>query len=259
MDMLYVSPHLDDGIMSCGGLMHQQVRQGCSVAMLTVFAGSPQTSDRSDFARDLESGWKATGDAAAMRRQEDLDAAAVLGITAIHWPYPDCIYRRDEASGEWLYPSRDSLFGDIHPREPVTPGALLVELERFWQKSGKPHVYAMLSAGHHVDHQLATKAMLLLQQRYGLELPLYEDYPYAEEEEAVQAALKELGLPNLRKESWTFSEEDLEAKVRAVECYRSQVQFFWDSVEDMRQYIRDHARRLGGGQPAERYWCVPEK
>lgn len=38
---IILSPHLDDGVWSCGGLMWHAVRSGCRVDMVTVYTGNP--------------------------------------------------------------------------------------------------------------------------------------------------------------------------------------------------------------------------
>ncbi len=253
-DILYLSPHLDDAALSCGGRIHQQTQAGRKVAVLTVFAGSPRTTVRTPFARELEARWGAQGDAIAMRRLEDIEALQALGAAPIHWGYEDCIYRRDAASGEALYPSQTAIFDEVHPQDPVRPEVLASEIETLWQGLGRPQVYAMLSAGNHVDHQIAAAALLILSKRQPLDIAFYEDYPYAEDEDAVEAAVERMASLDLRAETKALAEEDLEAKLRAIACYRSQIGIFWRDTEDMRARVRAHALRVGAGQPAESYW-----
>ena len=38
---IYLSPHYDDAALSCGGSIHKQTRQQEPVAVITVFAGTP--------------------------------------------------------------------------------------------------------------------------------------------------------------------------------------------------------------------------
>jgi LmbE family N-acetylglucosaminyl deacetylase len=254
MDVLYLSPHLDDAALSCGGLIHKQVRAGLSVAALTVFAGSPRTDIRSPFARELETRWGARGDAIAMRREEDVEALAVLGAAHIHLTHEDAIYRLDEVFGAPVYAARGPIFGKVRPRDPVKARALAAEIGKCWEELGKPRLYAMLSAGHHVDHQVVQVAVLHLLKRQSLEVIWYEDYPYAGDQEAVQDALKTLPFRGLRLETAALSDENLAAKLDSIACYRSQIPIFWRDEADMRLRVREHASRVGGSQPGEHYW-----
>ncbi|GAB4405625.1 MAG: PIG-L family deacetylase [Anaerolineales bacterium] len=254
MDVLYLSPHLDDAALSCGGLIHQQARAGLSVGVLTVFAGSAQTDVRSPFARALETRWGAQGDAIAMRRQEDREALAVLGAEPIHWAYEDAIYRLHTRTGEPVYPNRDAIFGGVSRHDPVKARALASEIRRFWRDAGRPKVYAMLAAGYHVDHQVVQAAVLRLVARDGLDVAWYEDYPYAEDQDAVRQAVAQSPLGALQPQIVRLAEEDLAAKCDAIARYRSQIPIFWQDEADMRRHVRDHALRMGGGFPAEQYW-----
>jgi LmbE family N-acetylglucosaminyl deacetylase len=257
MDALFLSPHLDDAALSCGGLIHQQTKAGLSVAVLTVFAGRPRADVRSPFARALEERWGARDDAIAMRREEDLCAQAVLGAEAIHWTYPDCIYRLRKSSGEPLYATRDAIFSEVSKHDPVKTRALASEIGRLWRKMGRPQVYAMLAAGHHVDHQIVQAAILRLMEREALEIIWYEDYPYAEDQEAVRLAVAQSPLAGLQPESVPISDDDLAAKLDSIACYRSQIGIFWQDEADMRLRVREHAHKVGGGRPVEHYWHAP--
>lgn len=253
-DILYLSPHLDDAALSCGGGIYQQAQAGLKVVVLTIFAGSARMATRTAFARELEARWGTEGDAIAARRQEDVDAMGVLGAVPVHWAYEDCIYRRAETSSEPLYAAREAIFGEVHPDDSVRPEVLAAEIEVFWQDLGGPQVYAMLSAGNHVDHQIAAAALVHLLERQALDVVFYEDYPYSEDEAAVRLAMERLPLPGFHAEARTLSEEALAAKLDAVACYRSQIPIFWEDAEDMRASVRAHALRTGNGQLAEAYW-----
>ena len=78
-DWIYLSPHLDDAVFSCGGRIALQVRAGRRVWVVTVCAGSPG-GPLSDYAQVLHTYWGlAETDAPAARREEDRAALARLG------------------------------------------------------------------------------------------------------------------------------------------------------------------------------------
>ncbi len=54
--MIYLSPHLDDAVYSCGGRIWQDVRRGDTVEIWTIFAGDP-AGELSRFARELHACW----------------------------------------------------------------------------------------------------------------------------------------------------------------------------------------------------------
>ena len=93
---VFLSPHLDDVVLSCGGLIYQLAQAGWVAQMITIFAGDPPPGRLTPFAHSLHDRWAAEP---AARRDEDVYALRMLGAEAIHWPYPDAVYRRDPVTG----------------------------------------------------------------------------------------------------------------------------------------------------------------
>ncbi len=243
VDSIYLSPHLDDAVLSCGGQIAQRVRAGQHVQVITVFAGSP-TTGLSLFAQLLHQVWRLPDDAPSARRVEDQAALGHLGAAAIHWELTDCIYRR-AADGTSLYPDESSLWGTLHPADEP----LVAELAR--RLSALPAVdvlHVPLAAGGHVDHRLLRRAA----EASGRPLLHWEDYPYARDPQAVQAALAQES--DWEPVSTTLDKWSLAAKIAAVAHYRSQLPTFWVNEAEMDAQIRAYALRVGAGQPAERDW-----
>ncbi|MCS7283171.1 MAG: PIG-L family deacetylase [Anaerolineae bacterium] len=240
---LYLSPHLDDAVFSCGGRIAQEARQGLRVWVVTVFAGSP-VGPLSDYAQMLHAFWGLTEvDAPAARREEDRAALALLGAEPIHWEFLDCIYRRTP-EGRFLYPNYDALWGPIAEEDRVLGEELarrIGELPPFAQ------LFVPLGAGRHVDHRLVRQAA----EATGRPLVYYEDYPYAGEAGRVVEALGE--GPWESERVW-LDEEALKAKVAAARRYRSQISSFWADEADLEAHFWAYATEVGEGRPAERYW-----
>lgn len=240
----YLSPHLDDAVLSCGGRIAAQARAGERVRMVTVFAGDPPGL-LSPFARELHERWGLGNDSPAGRRAEDRAALALLGATPLHWELPDCIYRT-APDGAFLYPDLAALWGPQHPADEPLAEALARRIAALPETNV---LWVPLGAGGHVDHRLVRQAA----EASGRPLRYYEEYPYAEIPQAVETALGEGPWEPLL----TFlDEEALAAKVAAVACYRSQISTFWASVDEMAALVRAYALRVGQGRPAERAWRV---
>lgn len=248
-DHIYLSPHLDDAVLSCGGRIWQQVQAGEDVLMVTIFAGPPASGGPfSSFAQQLHGRWGHPVDAVVRRQEEDLEALALLGAEATHWPYTDCIYRQTP-DGRFLYADEEALWGDVHPAEKDLIAELVARLSTIPLTPGGT-VYTPLGVGHHVDHRIVRRAAEASMHT----LAYYEDYPYAEDPHAVQAALTE--RPD-KAELVLLTEEALEAKTAAIACYRSQLSSFWADAMEMAVAVRAFAERTGNGKPAERYWRLP--
>jgi len=241
---IYLSPHLDDVVLSCGGTLFQQARQGETIAVVTIFAGSPPPRPLSSFVEELHQRWQAAAptvdlrDPPAVRRQEDLRALRRLSaaILPMHLPLSDCIYRTD-SQGNALYDSRDQIFGEVSGEDPTRS-----TLETAGPPPPGTIVYAPLGVGHHVDHQIvhdwARGWGLPAQVRY------YEDYPYAADEAALRTITE--NLHDWEQTCNTISERALAAKIEATACYETQISSFWENVEAMKVALTKQVQRSSG-------------
>lgn len=240
---IYLSPHLDDAVFSCGGRIFLEAHRGFAVWVVTVFAGSP-TGPLSDYAQMLHYFWGlAETDAVAARREEDRAALSLLGAVPVHWEFTDCIYRR-APDGRVLYPNYDALWGPIAEEDDSLREELIRRIEEL---PSSAQLFVPLGAGNHVDHRLVRQAA----EATGRSLVYYEDYPYARETGKVGEVLEE--GPWESELVW-LEGEALEAKVAAALCYRSQISSFWADEDDLAVQFRAYAAEVGGGIPAERYW-----
>jgi LmbE family N-acetylglucosaminyl deacetylase len=261
---VYLSPHLDDAVLSCGGRIWQQAQAGERVLVVTIFAGVPSLdAPLSPFAQALHALW-GLADAIAARREEDAAALALLQAEATYWPYLDCIYRR-APDGSFFCDSEEALFGEVHPAE----GALIAKLAGRFRTLAREQggtLYAPLAVGHHVDHQIVRRAVAGID-----DVVYYEDYPYAEKPEALGDVGQIGNLPYIFSEQqWqaelvALSPQALEAKIAAIACYSSQLEALgWADAAEMAAAVRTFAgrafagrafaERIGGDGPAERYW-----
>jgi len=69
---IYLSPHLDDAALSCGGLLWEQSQAGDEVAVWSICAGDPPPGRLSPFARSLQARWGTGSRSAAERRLGEL-------------------------------------------------------------------------------------------------------------------------------------------------------------------------------------------
>lgn len=248
-DHIYLSPHLDDVALSCGGQIFLHTTAGQSVLVVTLMAGAPDADTAvSEFVQLLHQRWQlfagAISDAVAARRQEDLDACAILGAAAQHGPFPDSIYRFEPQSGAPYYPTRDAIFGDVHPQE-----AALVDGIAVWLRAlpAAGQVYAPLTLGRHVDHQLTRLAAARV---YGRRLRYYEDYPYVQQDPPALDALLGPARAGWQAQVIPLTDAALQARGAAVAAFVSQVSSFFSDRADLQAQITAYAAMVGG----ERLW-----
>lgn len=190
MRWIYLSPHLDDAVLSAGGLIYEQTKSGIPVEIWTCMCGFPPElpeSEYSAFAQSLhrEWGFSAAVEGIRIRRQEDQSAAARIGASVLHFDFLDCIYRRGN-NGVWLY---DAIA--VPPREedagiPSQIAAVVVT-----RLMPDDVLVCQLSVGSHVDHVLVRKAAELLGRPllYDVDIPYLFDKPHELEPKA--AGMKE--------------------------------------------------------------------
>lgn len=254
---VFLSPHLDDAVLSCGGTIHHLTQQEVPVLIHNTMAGDPPNPlPDSPLVRELHERWQVGENPMAIRRQEDEAAAQVLGASVeFAMELPDCIYRT--ANGSAIYVAGDDdLFGEIAPDDPAH--AVL-------EKTPLPaadYLYVPLGVGHHVDHQLVRDWVLsTVGAQRAAPLPkilFYEDYPYAENE---QLTIQTLHLPvfkglRIEPDVRRLKMADFDAKCTAITKYWSQLSTFWRDWGEMRSQMLAFMLRAGNGELAERYWRI---
>ncbi|MGD1993045.1 MAG: PIG-L family deacetylase, partial [Anaerolineae bacterium] len=245
---VFLSPHLDDVVLSCGGTVARLAQQRESVLVVTVFGGDPDLDRLSSFAQETHAAWGDPPTPYATRRAEDRAGVARLGATPLHLGFQDAIYRRD-AAGVPIYTSNEVLFGP--PR--ATDGALVDRLETVLRslvcRLGPTALYIPLAVGRHVDHQLVARAAwrLLAPPSTAPELWWYEDFPYAaggfpeHAPDTVSAALARWSEGTWRSREMAI---DPAVKIEAIDCYASQVPMLFEDGEAMEQAVRDYSASL---------------
>lgn len=245
---LFISPHLDDIALSCGGLVHQLAVAGTRVVIAAVCSGdTPRGVELSEAARHVHWEWQLGEDNPyAARRAEDIDACAALGAEPLHLGFLDAVYRSD-AHGAPLY-TRNFIGGAVH--EADWRGmyfALIARLRPLLRTADQ--VYCPLAIGGHVDHVLVRSAAEAASAR----IPTYyEDYPYAQK---VAAGLLPPGdlaalTRGLSARTVSLSDIDVRARIDAIGRYRSQQFALFEDAATMPDKVRAYVTASRG----ERYY-----
>jgi LmbE family N-acetylglucosaminyl deacetylase len=238
MQWIYLSPHLDDAVYSCGSLIHQQVESGHSVEIWTIFAGYPSIPDFSPFASEIHMRW-GTGDAStAARRVEDTAACARLGAVPLYFDFLDVIYRTHPLTGEAEIVENDDLFRAYQDSDFALQQAISLSLQEKLAGLEAAQVCVPLTLGNHIDHTLVRRAA------EGLTLPIrlgyYADFPY------VIQAEHEVDVPN--QQVYPVLEQDVTAWGDAIALYPSQASTFWQDEAQMREELSLYWQKGGGSR-----------
>lgn len=247
---IFLAPHPDDAVLSCGSWIYQLAQNGERPIVITIFGGdAPIAVPPSAFARSLQERWQMGDDAPAQRRDEDRAACDRLGCYLIHLPFADAVYRVAE-DGQHLYDSEEAIFGDVRDREIIDRVAEAVQARV--RRVLNARLIVPLTAGKHVDHIITRLAA----ERLNEDMIYYEDYPYAEQPERMTHVWggAEDAAREWASESIELDEAALQAKIEAFLQHRSQISTFYRDDEEVRQRMRTYAEFVGQGRIAERYW-----
>ncbi len=236
MRWIYISPHLDDAILSCGGLIWEQSHAGTQVELWTVCTGDPPDGPLSPFAEVLHAEWGTGTETPALRRQEDMAACRAIAARYRHLSIPDCIYRSGQ-DGTWLY-NPDNLMGEIHPAD----RPLVETLRAFLAAILKPEdtLVCPLTVGGHADHRLTRAAA----EGLGHPLRYYADIPYLLD----NASALETLTSGMQAEVHPVSKAGCRAWQEGIAAYASQIGILFEDLEKMQEMIQSYAQHLLGWQ-----------
>jgi LmbE family N-acetylglucosaminyl deacetylase len=259
---LFLSPHLDDVVLSCGGTIHQLKHRGEQVVILTVMAGDPpDTLPDTPLLQTVQAQWGAGQQQVSTRRKEDVNAARQLGAKVVHLPLLECVFRTarsGDGSRTALYPREESAFSNYEKADEIR--VLLLECQSC-VREGVVTIYAPLCVDHHVDHRLVRDwALVLTGAKNAPALKFYEEFPSIQNKIALNQVMhfyrQEMPALSLSRESVVLSADDVTAKIKAVRCYESHLQVLWQSADAMVKAVRDYLLFCGDGRPAEQFWAV---
>lgn len=240
MRWIYISPHLDDAVLSAGGLIYEQTRAGIEVEIWTFMCGFPPTKELSPFAQTLHQQWgfSTADDVVATRRAEDLKAANIVGAKTTHFDYLDCIYRRGKNAG-WLY---SDVF--VHPDEDEADLPARIAESISARLKPDDELVCQLGLGSHLDHVLIRRAVELLQRPifYDADIPYLFNLP---DELAPKTA-------RMKENTHRITEAGLGYWQDAIAAYASQIGTLFESPQAMRARIRQYWAENNG----IRLWSV---
>jgi LmbE family N-acetylglucosaminyl deacetylase len=186
---LFLSPHLDDAVLSCGSLIQAQAGRR-EVTVATIFTEAelpPHTRSARTFMR-----LASVEDAAALfaaRRAEDRAVLGDLGVKDLHLGATDAIYRRRRQPGIGARPLGRLLPELVHRyptyrfnivRGRISRGdrSLMAKLggrvAELIEQTQAELIFCPLGVGRHVDH-LVTRA---LGTAFPERVVYYSDFPY---------------------------------------------------------------------------------
>jgi len=162
-DSLYVSPHHDDVLLSCGARLLAESRRGLRIVVVTVFG---------DGARPWPEAASFQG---ADVRRLALGLPDARGRSDYYSSFRALVEGRRDDDERWVHKAAGALTDLAH-------------------RSKASQVYVPLGVGSHIDHRLCHEACLrAFQSGDGRNVFLYEERPEAFVRGAVRVRLGQLG------------------------------------------------------------------
>ena len=228
MRWIYISPHLDDAVLSAGGLIYEQTHAGMDVEIWTFMCGFPPIEELSPFAQVLHYQW-GIPDAAGVisaRRAEDIKAASIVGAKTVHFDFLDCIYRRGK-NGDWLY---SDVFTPPHEDDEDLPARMAESISARLKPTDQ--LVCQLALGSHLDHILVRRAVELLQHPvlYDVDIPYLFNSP-------DELAPKTAGM---KDSLHRISEAGLRSWQDAIAAYASQISTLFASPEALLAHVHQY-------------------
>lgn len=229
MRWIYISPHLDDAVLSAGGLIYEQTQSGLPVEIWTCMAGFPPNEEISPFAQKLHEQWGFTSaeEAIRSRRAEDDQAASLVGAQTHRFDFLDCIYRR-APDGGWEYPR--TVYDPPHPNDKPLIGEITDAISARLQPDDV--LVCQFALGSHVDHILVRRAVegLNLPRYYDCDIPYLFHRPHAFDP----------GAAGMQETVHAVSEASLRSWQEAVLAYKSQIPTLAGNSEDLLNAIHKY-------------------
>lgn len=235
MKHVFLSPHMDDAVLSAGDLIIKLQNEGKKVLVVTVFTEFGRRPLSFDSRKYLYfSGFLSLSKFSRQRKREDNMAMKELGIDYIRLGFIDGGFRMrnrvDFLNGilanvgfgsKFIYPyhTKRSLYsGKISRHDKALPNKIKYKLKEAVNKSDI--LYAPLGVGNSADHLIVKQ----IASTFGNKKYFWVDAPYIMEKEGFEHLKK---LEKKYRKAFTVDRNSL--KSEAIKSYKSQLRFIYDS------------------------------
>lgn len=231
---IFLSPHLDDAVFSCGGLISYLSEKKIPVEVWTIFSDQDTNpSNYTAYARSLHDRWQTGEHAYVMRKKEDAAACQTLGVSPVNLGYHDVIYRFLPDTGEPVVSSDAELFSAIKPGEQALLSQLAGELR---SRVKEPSIWVCpLGLGQHVDHVITRQAAESTQKL----LLYYADLPYG-------ILLPVQSFDGMIQLAFNLPDKNVQMWAKAILQYSTQVSTFWKNAKEMASQYSAYLEKYKG-------------
>src|SRR3989338_645415 len=226
LSYLFVSPHLDDALLSCGGLLSYLAKKN-TVTVATVFTEAHNQQSNLSIRRFLK--LSSERDSLILfqkRRKEDAGLISSLGANSVHLGFTDALYRLRPGRDWWgrkigdlnfIYPlfSWQLKRGRVSDLDKPLEEQIAHEIRRLVKE--KTVILAPTGIGRHMDHLLIRRVC----EKYFPETIFWSDFPYNVRGNQFFSDLADRGYQIL---GWG---ENLDRKVELIKMLKTQVRLLF--------------------------------
>lgn len=244
--IIFLGPHFDDCVLSCGELIDKFVEDGNDVCAITFFTGNPDEKDLSDAAKQFHSNCFLDNKSMNFRSNEDIIALNWLNCKYKHLGYYECLYRKNY-DGSFLYPN----LKEIYHLENYDSNLIKAISKRIEDEVVDADIiFAPMGLGSHADHLILHKAAVMASKKIAGKIYFYEEVPYVCY--YYKTRKKSNWGEGMESDLIKVSDKNWQRKIDAIKLYRSQLHILWkNEIQRLKQlqdltyrYSPEHAVRV---------------
>ncbi len=216
-NFIFISPHLDDAVLSCGLLLSKLSELKKNVTIVTTFTKcTPKFPSPQAFEFVHACGYKSGPKLFADRIKEDIKAANLIQAKVVHLGFVDAAWRTDK-NGIAIYTSDAAQFsGIVKSSDRKMPKKIQGRIMRLLRSLNNSVVLAPLSIGGHVDHVIVNR---IIKKTPG-EILFWQDQPYASNKNNLKEFSDKLKSYKL---AFKINNGDYKTKEKLIRLYESQI------------------------------------
>lgn len=207
-DYIFISPHLDDAILSAGALINHLSSIG-KVKIITVFTKSSKkkTEATEEFTRSCHH--SNSSKLFLNRQEEDKKLCKYLKVDYLHLGFTDALWRDGYKSIKEVFSNK--INGT--KKEKDLEKLITRKLKKIIKNKKNTVIFAPLSIGNHTDHRMVNK---ICRDNF-INVIYWEDYPYNLKSNPSEELVKKNSMSNFE------FDKDLRSKDKLIRFYKSQI------------------------------------
>ncbi|MFZ5438239.1 MAG: PIG-L family deacetylase [Patescibacteria group bacterium] len=182
-DAVFFSPHLDDAIFSCGGLINQLSQKKDKIAIVNIFTKAQDYKIQTEAIKNelKKAAYQSAKQMFLTRKKHEKNIANKLKIDVFCLDFIDGLFRKNQKD-QFIYDSYQRLFsGVISQDDQLLIKKIQEKIFSFIinQTNKKTDLYLPIGHGGHVDHLIINHVFKNFNKNHTNNLFFWHDIPYA--------------------------------------------------------------------------------